>query len=299
MRPLLRPLSLSLVILAALVSASCSASSGGLSQEDFINEPGIIDVHAHVGRFRGYDLSLDNLLKNIEENRIAFALISNIDGAAVEGATADLDKATINEEAARIAASHSRLKPLVWAKPGATNAAASTVEPFLRDRGFVGIKFHPEFNHFSADSEAVTPYLRLCEKYRVAAVFHCGRSPRSSAQTIYQVARRFPTVPFILYHMGFGSDHEEAIEVARAAREKGDALIYIETSQADEQAVIKAVRTAGADRVLFGSDATYYGRYHYRPYSAMLRAVKQAIPADDFDKLIRGNALRLFRLERK
>jgi predicted TIM-barrel fold metal-dependent hydrolase len=90
-----------------------------------------------------------------------------------------------------------------------------------------------------------------------------------------------------------------AIEVARAAREKGDALIYIETSQADEQAVIRAVRTAGADRVLFGSDATYYGRYHYRPYAAMLRAVRHAISADDFEKLVRGNAMRLFRLEQK
>jgi predicted TIM-barrel fold metal-dependent hydrolase len=290
---------LTIVLLAALNFASCSASGGEPSQEYFLDEPGIIDVHAHVGRFRGYDLSLENLIKNLEENRIAFALISNIDGAAIEGVTADLDEATINEEAARLAAAHPRLKPLAWAKPGAANAAESVIEPFLRDRGFVGIKFHPEFNRFSADSEAVIPYLRLCEKYRVPAVFHCGRSPRSGAQTIYEVARRFPTVAFILYHMGFGSDHEEAIEVARQAREKGDALIYLETAQAQEQAVIKAIRAAGADRVLFGSDATYYGRYHYRSYAAMLRAVKQAIPSGDFEKFIRGNALKLFRIEDK
>jgi hypothetical protein len=31
----------------------------------------------------------------------------------------------------------------------------------------------------------------------------------------------------------------------------------------------------------------------------MLRAVKQAIPSGDFEKFIRGNALKLFRIEDK
>ncbi|HET9533537.1 MAG TPA: amidohydrolase family protein [Blastocatellia bacterium] len=284
-----RLMPLAVLVWSVIGSAGCD--------EGFINEPGIIDIHAHIGRFRGYDLSLSNLLLNLEENRISCALISNIDGAAIEGVTADLDEITINEETARVTATYPILKPLVWARPGARDSGAANVEPFLRDRGFVGIKFHPEFNRFQASSEAVIPYIQLCEKYRVPAIFHCGRSPGSSAQAIYVLARQFPAVPFILYHMGFGANHDEAIEVAREAREKGDALIYLETSQADEQAVIKAIRAAGADRMLFGSDATYYGRYHYRSYATMLRAVKQSIPASDFEKFIRGNALRLFRLD--
>src|ERR1041385_5799573 len=50
-----------------------------------LNEPGLIDIHAHIGSFRGYDLSLNNLLINIAENQVEYAFISNIDGADVDG----------------------------------------------------------------------------------------------------------------------------------------------------------------------------------------------------------------------
>ena len=48
-----------------------------------LHEPGLIDVHAHLGKFAGYDLSLATLLASMDENHVAAAFVSNIDGAAV------------------------------------------------------------------------------------------------------------------------------------------------------------------------------------------------------------------------
>ncbi len=292
---------LAVTVLATMSTGVLSCSQPGAMQKEreFINEPGLIDAHAHIGQFKGYDLSLDNLLVNLAENHVQYALVSNIDGAAIPGVTADGEEVAINEETARVTAAHPQLKPLAWAKPGATGASAANIEPFLRDKGFLGIKFHPDFNNFPANSPAVVPYLRLCEKYGVPAAFHAGRSTRSNARMIYEVARQFPKVPFILYHMGFGTGHDETIAVALDARKRGDALIYLEVAQADEAAVLRAINKVGADRVLFGTDATYYGRYHYEFYGPVLRAVKKAIPAADFARFIRGNAAELFRLEGK
>src|SRR6266478_1440701 len=56
----------------------------------------IIDVHAHIGTFRGYDLSTETLLANIERYGIRLVLVSNIDGAELPGTTQNLDEVKAN-----------------------------------------------------------------------------------------------------------------------------------------------------------------------------------------------------------
>jgi predicted TIM-barrel fold metal-dependent hydrolase len=143
----------------------------------------------------------------------------------------------------------------------------------------------------------VDGYLALCEKYKIPAVFHCDRTGSNAApEKIYAAGRRHPTVPIVLYHMGFLGPHDAAIAVAKAALTKGDAQLYLETSQADPQAVLQAIKELGSDRVLFGTDATYYGQEHYAKYEVLVARLKNELPAEDFAKVVRGNAEKLFRL---
>src|SRR6185369_15280817 len=127
---------LSVVLILATTCTLGCPESGKEEKVGYLDEPGLIDVHAHIGEFKGYDLSLNNLLKNIEENKVEYAFISNIDGAAIPGVTANGDEVKINEETARVCAAHPKLKPLAWSKPGAEGASAANVEPFLRDKKF-------------------------------------------------------------------------------------------------------------------------------------------------------------------
>jgi len=264
---------------------------------------GIIDIHAHIGTFRGYDLGLETLLENLRKYGIRTALISNIDGANVTLLTKNLSESESNRATEQAVRQHpGLLRGLIWAKPESGSPAA--VEPFLShklengDPVFVGIKFHPEFNHFSADDQRVDGYLKLCEKYRIPAVFHCGYpGTKSDADKIYAVARRHPSVPVILYHMGFFGPHEPAIAAAKKALTNHDALLYLETAQADPDSVLSAVRELGSSFILFGTDATYYGRDHYAKYQTLIDLLKQELSPEDFVKIVRGNAEAMFHLK--
>jgi hypothetical protein len=256
----------------------------------------IIDVHAHIGSFRGYDLRTATLLDNLTRHAIRVALISNIDGAALPGTTQNLDETTANNiTLATVRAYPGLLLGLAWARP--LDGNPQNLEAFLRDHGFVGVKLHPEMNHFPADDERVDKYLELCERYEVPAVFHCDRpGSNASPERIYAVARRHPSVPIILYHMSFGGEHEAAINVVKEALQKGDANLFLETAQADPAAAVRAVRELGSRRVVFGSDATYYGASHYENYIALVDALHRELSADDFANVMHRNAEKLFKI---
>ncbi|HEX9654546.1 MAG TPA: amidohydrolase family protein [bacterium] len=258
----------------------------------------IIDIHAHIGSFAGYDLSNETLLANLQHFNIALALISNIDGAQLPE-TRNLDESAANQITLQTVRAHpGLLRGLAWARPIDEDGSPAKLEPFLRDNHFVGVKLHPEMNHFAADDSLVDGYLSLCAKYDVPAVFHSGDAgSNADPQKIYQAAKRHPTVPVILYHMGFKGPHELAIAVVKQAMQKRDADLYLETAQADSQAVLEAIKELGAERVLFGTDATYYGKDHYAHYLPLMELLRRKLSAEEFAKVMRLNAVRLFKLE--
>jgi uncharacterized protein len=268
----------------------CSAAAG----------TDIIDIHAHIGNFRGYDLSLTNLLQNMKRYGINFALISNIDAAQLSGVTPNKSETEANNETATAVRNNSAvLRGLVWVRPN--DGSPQLIEQFLTQKLpdgntiFVGMKFHPEMNHFKADDESVDAYLNLCAKYHIPAVFHCGRSPsNSSPERIYNIAKRHPDVPIVLYHMGAFGPHESAIRIAAEALKNKDAQLYLETSQVDPNSVLKAIQTVGADHVLFGTDACYYGKNHYASYQKLIEVLKGELKKEDAEKVLSGNAKKLF-----
>lgn len=270
-----------------------------------------IDCHAHVGWFEGYDLSEHTLLSEMDRGGVALALVSNVDGAEVTGRTLGLDEGETNRRAAEIVRRHpKRLRGLLWARPGTGSAAA--LEPFLEERlepdpegswtrrVFVGIKLHPEMNAFDADAPAVDPYMELAAHHDLAVVVHCdGAADEASASRIYRLAKRHPAVPVVLYHMGFGGPYEPALESATAALERGDALLYLETSQTPVEVVLEAVQRVGPERVLFGTDATYFGSGHYDRYTAVRAALAGTLPPASLCRILSSNARRLFHLNRE
>ena len=62
-------------------------------------------------------------------------------------------------------------------------------------------------------------------------------------------AEDFPDVTFIMGHMGFADFWYDAVPVASMAGN-----IMLETSLMDADNIERAIRTIGADRVLFGTD---------------------------------------------
>lgn len=263
----------------------------------------VIDAHAHIGSFAGYDLSTPTLLRNIESFGVERALISNIDGSNLPGVTKNLSEKTANEITIKVVKEHPKiLRGILWTRPA--DGDPELIESLLNNSEdtdgkpiFVALKFHPEFNQVFADNEKLDPYMEICDRHKIPAVFHCGGARSySSPERIYTLAKRYPHVATVLYHMGFGTDHTAAIKVAKEAKDKGDALIYLETAQAAPGGVLDAINQLGSTYVLFGTDATYFGTQHYQQYQPQIDMLKKHLSKDDLDNVLHKNAERLFHI---
>jgi uncharacterized protein len=267
----------------------------------------IIDVHAHIGTFEGYDLSEATLLAETEGAGVALALVSNIDGAAVPGKTRGLDETRANRATAELVDRYpARFRGLLWGRPDVGDASA--LAPFAKGvldapgpwtpRRFVGLKLHPEMNQVPADAPAMDPYLAFAARHGYPVVAHCdGQVDEASAERFLALARRHPAVPVVLYHTGFQGPHEPAMAAAETARRDGSADLWLETAQLPPDRAVEAVERVGPERVLFGTDATFYGRGHYARYDALREALARALDPEALARVLGGNARELFRLD--
>jgi len=73
-----------------------------------------------------------------------------------------------------------------------------------KERGFHGVKLHPDFQRFNIDDENVFKFYRAAERYGFAILFHTGddRYDYSAPERLAKVAKLFPKVNFIGAHFG-------------------------------------------------------------------------------------------------
>lgn len=143
-----------------------------------------------------------------------------------------------------------------FVNPGYGEAATDEVRRYVEDHGFIGVKL---YNDYRVTDPKVAPVLELAAKLKVPVLHHAGRtswlpSPQpniSDAGHLAEAAKRFPETMLICAHICGGGDWEWSIKALREARS-----VYFDTSGsvADEGTVEMAVRTLGAERVLFACD---------------------------------------------
>lgn len=128
-------------------------------------------------------------------------------------------------------------------------------------------------------------------------VFH----PRMSPLTVDPVARAFPSLPIVVPHFGAGY-WGDLLQLGWAHEN-----IYVDTSGSNqwirwmpypltlETMVQKAYETFGPDRILFGSDSSYFPRGFAERYLAdLIRAARyNGMPDQDLQKILFDNAWRL------
>jgi uncharacterized protein len=115
------------------------------------------------------------------------------------------------------------------------------------------------------------------------------------------IALRYPTVPVIIPHFGAGLFREALMAVDQAP------TIHLDTSSSNswmkyhpgltlDLVFRQALAVAGPDRLLFGTDSSFYPRGWQTPvYEAQLAALDAAgVSATDRAKILGGNFQRLF-----
>ncbi|MGN0666739.1 MAG: amidohydrolase family protein [Huintestinicola sp.] len=235
----------------------------------------IIDFHVHAFADALASRAMEKLIACIADSGLPYPAVSYSDGT-VKGALDMLsrngiDKAvllpvatkpsqfdTVNEWSRAEAEKDSRLIPFGAVHPDDENIHAHLEE--LVQRGYKGIKLHPDYQGFYADEERMMPIYRRCAELGLIIVFHTGTdamSPHEIHATPQMMARVFDKVDgltAVLAHMGGLDCHDDAVRLLAG----GPA--YFDTAYMNgmsPERFTELVRAYGADRVLFASDCPW------------------------------------------
>ena len=158
---------------------------------------------------------------------------------------------------------------------------------FVRDDRFFGIKAIPFVQgNQHIDIPSMQPYYEYADKKGLPVLFHawCPWEINYAAD----VAKNFPNAKIILGHAGLTFGRETAVEVCK----KYD-NIYCDTaiSAAHDGSIEWLVDKIGVDRVVYGSDMTFFDCIHTLGKIALCK-----LSDDDKEKIYGLTAKKLFKL---
>ena len=266
----------------------------------------IIDTHVHVGGEKlGFSMTEDMVLTAMQRYSVDFALVSNADAVEVDHEQKELPaELQISQEAAlervlEFAGKHpKKIGAAVWVKPYGEQPTAK-LERMIRDNRdlIYAIKLHPFHSNVAPTDVRMLPYLELAVKYQLPVVSHTGGCEAASPVHVYEAAKRFPQIPFVMVHMGLGSDNKEALELLGKAEN-----LYGDTAWVPMETTLAAIRRYGNHKMLFGSDMPIDGTdtYRYNPkgersmYQDYFQVLPEKISRADYEALMYRNAMKVF-----
>jgi predicted TIM-barrel fold metal-dependent hydrolase len=191
------------------------------------------------------------------------------------------------------------------------------LERALSELKLRGVALFPAMHRYSMDHEQVDATLRTAAAHGAAVFVHCGflsvgvrkklglPSPfdlrLGDPLAVAAVAVKHPRVPVIIPHFGAGFFSEALMAADQAPN------IVLDSSSSNSwmryhprltlDAVFRqALEVAGPDRIIFGSDSSFFPRGWNRPVYEAQRAALAAVGADDdsVDRIMCRNFERLF-----
>ncbi len=203
----------------------------------------LIDVHTHLGNwmFPVHNLTVQDFLRTMEQNGIEKSVISS--GPAIL-----YDFREGNEELAEDLQGVAELWGYIVLNPHYLGESLVELKKYCSNPKFVGIKLHPEQNHYRLISKNAYTLFTAIADTGLPVLVHTFPE---QTYDLMEVAKAFPSVQIIMGHMG-GDNWQEGIEAAAKTNN-----IYLEpcSSFPDADKVLAAVEAVGPDRVLFGSDS--------------------------------------------
>ena len=167
----------------------------------------------------------------------------------------------------------------------------------LAEQGSKGIKLHPEFQGFYADSDETMPVYRRAAEYGMTVILHTGKDAgypppvHATPDMLLRVIDRVPDLKLVAAHFGSWCMWEEVAE-----KLVGTPICFDTAFVADfiDRALMTDVISAhGADKILFGSDCPWEDPAHTLEFLRSLGLEKETL-----DMICGGNAARLLGIEK-
>jgi len=264
----------------------------------------VIDCHTHIGKILQFDLRVETLIESMEKYGIDFSLVSSIEGAEFdhERNSIPLDiqrnQISLNKELIRIVRLHKdKLGAQIWVKPHNEKIDQEFEEMIKNNIDIIyAIKFHPYHSQTNFDDERSLQYVDLAKKYGLPVVVHTADSYESSPMLVYKVAKKYPDVKFVMFHLGLGTDNLEAIDLVSSLPN-----LYGDTSWVTAEKARIAIKKCGANKIMFGTDnpidgVDTLGRDDF--YQAYFKDMKDLVSIQEYECLMHDNAKTVFNIKR-
>ena len=267
----------------------------------------IIDTHVHIGNMLKFQMPEEMILESMEKYNIDYSLVSNIDSSEVDFQQKEIPKEqqisqiVSLERTLRFARKYpEKIGVLAWVKPYGEEITKEFIQMLEENRDIIyGLKVHQFHSKTSLDEPKMVPYLKLAEKFQFPVVAHTAGDEKSLPIHVWNAAKANPNINFVMVHMGLETDHEEAIELLGTLPN-----LYGDTTWVSLESTIKAVKHAGIEKIVFGSDNPIDGvdTYHNNPkgdisiYQAYFKELESSLGKDGYEQIMYKNAARLFRI---
>lgn len=249
-----------------------------------INTP-VIDFHSHLGRWErfGVDDESTRYIRLMDEAGIDQTLVNCIFHGSAKRSN-DITFEFVNKNP-------DRFLSVAFVTPYYPEECIPELERCFDQLDMKFLKIYPDYFGKPNDDVAYFPIYEFLNDRSLSVMAHAkypfDKPDLNLTNRYTQLAERFPNVKWVLAHAGGGGDDE--VEAAKAVPS-----VYLETcgSGARYNGVKNSVEGAGADRVLFGTDAPLLDQRH------QIAKVTTADISEDAKKRVLGlNAIELLGLD--
>ena len=268
----------------------------------------LIDTHVHIGGdLVGFTMSEETVANMLIKYHIDHILLSNADSAEVSHTQEvippeyQVSQTESLKRSLKFARKHpGKIFVAPWVKPLGEVITPEFEELIQSNLDIIkAIKIHPFHSGISPLDPKAIPYLKLADKYGLAVVSHTGTTECDAPKHLYEAALMFPDIPFVMVHMGLGSDNREALDLLG----KADNL-YGDTTWVPMSTTIEAVTRYGSGKIMFGSDSPIDGldTYLCNPkgersiYQDYFHTLPGLINEEQYRDIMYRNAIRILKL---
>ena len=258
----------------------------------------VFDIHAHIypdaiashavraisEAYDGVPIQndgrLDTLISKLDEAEIRAAAIHSV-------ATTPHHAESINRYILGVAQAHPRrFVPFASLHPDMPDLEAAVED--VVEKGFAGVKLHPECQRFLVDEPRAIRLLGLLAG-RLPVLMHCGdmHLDNSAPERVLRMLDKVPDLTLICAHLGGWTSWEKS---SRALIGSG---VYADCSSSlfalDGETAVRILRGYGVDHVFFGSDYPAW-----TPGKELERFFRLPLDGDEREQILWDNAKRMF-----
>ena len=207
----------------------------------------IVDSHVQIGRGVRMQHDTESLLKNMDQAGIEFSITCPMDR---QMAVANREG---NDLVLKAIKAHSdRLAGMAVANPWFGKSAVEEIRRALGE-GLTGVNIHSVLQGFRLADHLVDPILEVAAHYDVPVYAHTGTAGLAEPFHLIELARRFPTVNFLMGHAGASDYYNDAVRGLEFAKN-----VWMESSRNGPANFCHWQASHVVDRVVFGSGAPEY-----------------------------------------